>query len=448
MRQLYVNILIVITVILGISSCTDDRIDYSADLDYRLTNALSAGYNPGGDASFYLLPQSKDLASIPADPKNPLSYDKVQLGKFLFFETGFAMDSKHASSRQTYSCASCHLPEMGFRPNNVQGIADGGMGYAENRGMDPVYTEDELDVQEARPLNLINVAFVKNTSWNGQFGSGGANVGTEGVWDIREDTKRNSWGYEALETQNFAGILTHRFEFNKQLVERYSYDKLFDRSFPEVPEEDRYSNETAALAISAYLRTVLANKAPFQDWLAGDTGAMTEAEKEGALLFFGKANCSRCHYDKNLGSGEFHALGVKDMDQHPLSVKATPSARRNLGRGGFTLEQDKLYQFKVPGLYNTCDSDFYFHGSSAQTLEDVIDYKATALKENNRVPDGHMSNKFTPFELTEVEKENLLLFIRHSLRDPDLMRYQPRSILSGLCFPNNDEISQSELDCN
>ena len=447
MKQLCFYIVTVAYILLSLSSCADDRVDYSEDLDYRLTQALSSGYNPGGDPSFYQLPESRNLAAIPADPKNPLTEDKVQLGKLLFFETGFAMDSKHASSRQTYSCASCHLPEMGFRPNNVQGIADGGMGYAEQRGMAPNYSEEELDVQEARPLNLINVAFVKNTSWNGQFGSGGANIGTEENWALREDTKRNNWGYESLETQNFAGMKTHRFEVTKELIENYGYKDLFDKSFPQFSETLRYSRDAAALAISAYLRTVLSTKAPFQDWLAGDSGAMTNAEKEGALLFFGKANCNRCHYEKNLGSGEFHALGVLDMDQHPLSVKAQPSARRNLGRGGFTLNPSDLYKFKVPGLYNVADSEFFFHGSSARTLEDVIDYKIAAVKENDRVSDENMSHKFTPLNLTEKEKENLMIFLSKSLRDGDLMRFQPESVYSGLCFPNNDELSQAQLDC-
>ncbi len=429
------------------NGCTEDQVDISADLDFELDRAISR-YSPTGDTDFYILPNETDLAQIPQDSKNPLTPEKVELGQFLFFETGLAMDSKHSSSQGTYSCASCHIPEKGFRPDNVQGIADGGMGYAEHRGMNPDYTETDLDVQEARPLNLINVAFVKNTAWNGQFGAGGANVGTEHVWGERLDTKRNNLGYEGLETQNIQGVTTHRMLINKELVEEYGYKELFDKSFPEYNESNRYSKITGSLAISAYLRTVISNKAPFQDWLTGDKGALSIEEKRGALLFFGKANCNRCHYNQNLGSMEFHALGVNDMDMHPSSVKANnPIARRNLGRGGFTKKQEDLYKYKVPGIYNIGDADFYFHGSSAQTLEELIEYKNIAQKENERVPDANMSTKFSPLNLTETEKADLATFIKKSLSDPDLTRYQPRYIKSGFCFPNNDEISVSYLDC-
>lgn len=439
--------LVYLSVIILAMSCTEDRVDTSANLDYELEQAISR-YSMTGDHSYYVLPDERDLASIPQDPKNPLTKEKVQLGKFLFFETAFGIDSKHNSSQGTYSCASCHIPEKGYRPDNVQGIADGGMGYAHERGMNPEYTEEDLDVQEARPLNLINVAFVKNTSWNGQFGHGGANIGTEDVWGERLDTRRNHLGYEGLETQNIQGLLTHRMLVNKVLTDQYGYTEMFDESFSEYDTSNRYTTITASLAISAYLRTVLATRAPFQDWLRGESSAMTTEEKKGAMLFFGKANCNRCHYEKNLGSGEFHALGVKDMDQHPASVKAdNPLARRNLGRGGFTKKEEDYYKYKVPGIYNIGDSDFFFHGSSVKTLEELIEYKNIAEKENERVNDENMSPKFIPLNLTEQEKSQLTAFIKNALQDPDIVRHQPDFVMSGNCIPNNDVDSQEYLDC-
>jgi len=450
MAKLKTSLLLILSVpcFLIINGCTEDRVDFSANLDFELDKAISR-YSPTGNTDFYILPDETDLARIPQDSKNPLTPEKVQLGKFLFFETGLAMDAKYGSAMGTYSCASCHIPEKGFRPDNVQGIADGGMGYAEHRHMNPEYMEFDLDVQEARPLNLINVAFVKNTAWNGQFGAGGANVGTEDVWSERLDTRRNNLGYEGLETQNIQGVTTHRMLINEEIVEAFGYKDLFDKCFPEYSGANRYSKITGSLAISAYLRTVISNEAPFQDWLKGDRGALTVEEKRGALLFFGEANCNRCHYNQNLGSGEFHALGVNDMDMHPESVKAdNPVARRNLGRGGFTKKDADLYKYKVPGIYNIGDADFYFHGSSAQTLEELIEYKNLAVKENDRVPDTHMSKKFTPLNLDEQEKSDLITFIERSLKDPNLLRYQPNEVKSGFCFPNNDEVSQNYLDCN
>ena len=435
-------------IVLVISGCTEDTIDQGAALDYDLKKQIER-FSPTGRSDFYILPKESELSKIPQDPKNPLTPEKVKLGQFLFFETGFAMDSKHASGLGTYSCATCHIPEKGFRPDAVQGIADGGKGYADYRDMNPDYAEVDLDVQEARPLNLINVAFVKNTAWNGQFGGSGTNIGTEEVWGDRLDTRRNHLGYEGLETQNIQGMRTHRMLITKVLTDQFGYTELFDAAFPEYDENTRYSIITGSLAISAYLRSVISNQAPFQDWLRGESSAMTTDEKEGALIFFGKANCNRCHYNQNLGSMEYHALGVYDMDQHPQSVKAdNPIARRNLGRGGFTLREEDMFKFKVPGIYNIGDSEHFFHGSSAKTLEELIDYKDLAEKENERVPDELMSRKFSKLNLSEKEKSQLVEFIKNGLKDPNIVRFQPDFVMSGNCIPNNDKESQDFLDCN
>ena len=450
-RMKFATKILSLAAVLLFCACTDDQIDPTAELDYNLERAMST-YSPTHSKDFYILPQNDNLSEIPQDPKNPLNVSKVKLGQFLFFETGIALDAKNPEGMGTYSCATCHIPDAGFRPGFLQGIADGGMGFGYNgdgRIMNDNYNEEDLDVQSARPLSLLNVAFVKNTSWSGQFGAGGVNVGTEHVWSNSEGTKRNNLGYDGLETQNLEGLHTHRMIVNRNLMVQYGYKHLFDESFPEINETWRYSNFTAAMAISAYLRTVITNDAPFQDYLKGDLSAISNEEKEGAILFFGKANCNSCHYDKNLGSSEFHALGVNDIDQHPYSFNKRPDDKRNFGRGGFTNETADLYKFKVPGIYNTSDTPFFFHGSSKESLEDVIRYKLKAEKENDRVPLSHISGKLRKIDLTDEEIDKLILFMSKSLRDPNLTaKYQPDHIRSGNCFPNNDYISQQDLDCN
>lgn len=446
MNKRYIVVILLISLMWA---CTKDQMPNLIELDQELEDLIKQS-SATGDLDFYILPDENDLASIPQDPKNPLTPSKVELGKFLFFETGFAMDAVKESGQGTYSCATCHVPEAGYRPGNFQGIADGGKGFGlngENRVRDPNYTEAELDVQSARPLSMTNVAFVKNTFWNGQFGSGGANIGTEEVWDLREDTERNHLGFEAIETQNFEGIVAHRILVTEDLIDEYGYRELFDESFPELSEDLRYSNYGGALAISAYIRTILTTDAPFQDWLKGNRNALSYEEKKGGILFFGKANCSDCHYNQNLGSLEFHALGVSDMDQIP-SYNTSPQDRRNKGRGGFTLKEEDNFKFKVPQLYNMSDAPFYFHGASKRSLEELMDYKILAQSENPRVSQDLISEKFVPLDITEEEKGFLIRFLNESLRDPDLLRYKPESIKSGFCFPNNDEQSRIDLGCN
>lgn len=432
-----------------IASCTRDKMPSDIDLDNTLKRMITNA-SPESRLDYYILPDETDYEKIPQDPKNPLTKEKIELGKLLFHETALAQDAVKESGLGTYSCASCHIAESGFRPNNFQGIADGGLGFGAN-GEDRVknieYTEGELDVQSARPLSMVNVAYVRNTFWNGQFGWGGVNEGTEDVWNDREDTERNHQEFHGIETQNFEGLISHRISINKELLEEHGYLDMYDEVFGDIPEEERYTIRTASFAFSAYIRSILSNKAPFQLWLKGEESALSYEEKKGAQLFFGKANCSNCHFAPNLGSSEFHALGVKDMYQQP-SYNTSEDDRRNKGRGGFTGKEEDLYKFKVPGLYNIGKTNYFFHGASAYSLKDVVDYKIAAQSENPNVDQSRISEKFVPLELSTEERNQLLQFLRNGLEDPFIARYKPTSILSGNCFPNNDTQSKIELGCD
>ncbi|HAW04079.1 MAG TPA: hypothetical protein DCW83_05285 [Saprospirales bacterium] len=439
----------ILGLIVVLNACTKDRMPTLVELDNQLENSIQ-GKSPNGTLDFYVLPNENDLHLIPQDPKNPLTPQKVELGKLMYHDTGLGQDPMKEAGRGTYSCASCHVSEAGFRPGNFQGIADGGVNFGiggEDRVKNTLYSDDELDVQSARPLSMVNVAYVSNTFWNGQFGGGNVNEGTEDVWDLRDDTELNHLGFEGIETQNMDGLIAHRITINKELLDEYGYTFLFDQVFADVPVEERYTITTASLAFSAYIRTILANRAPFQDWLKGDREALGYEEKKGAILFFEKAQCIQCHYNQNLGSSEFHALGVTDMDQIP-SYNTSPDDRRNLGRGGFTLQPEDNYRFRVPGIYNLQGANFYFHGASKTSIRDLIEYKNAAQSENSRVPQDLISSKFKPIGLTEEEKYHLIAFLENGLQDPDLKRYVPTSVLSGNCFPNADEASQLDLGCN
>ncbi len=444
------KITLVFTILaITVFSCTKDRMPTLVELDNKLRNLVTAS-SPNGNLDFYILPSENDLDEIPQDPKNPLTEEKVNLGKLMFYDTALATDARKASGMGTYSCATCHIPEAGFKPGTFQGIADGGVGFGingENRLMSIDYVEDELDVQDVRALSLVNVAYVTNTFWNGRFGAGGVNIGTEDVWDTNHETQLNYLGLSGIETQLLEGIVIHRIKVTKDVTDAAGYTEMFDEAFTDIPEEERYTSETATLALAAYIRTIISNKAPFQNWLKGNEDALGYQEKKGAILFFSKANCYTCHYNENLASPEFHALGVNDMYQQP-SYSTEADDPRNLGRAGFTQKDEDLYKYKVPGIYNNADSDFFFHGSSAKTLDDLIEYKNNGVRENMNVPESQMSVKFKPLNLTDLEKQHLKAFIKVGLSDPDLIRYQPDSVPSGSCIPNSDVQSVIDLGCD
>jgi len=425
-------------------ACTQDRLENP--IDAQLEQALNAASDNKG-LGYYTLPDAEDLAAIPQDPANPLTPEKVQLGKMLFFETGLALEPSQELGKGTWSCASCHIPSAGFMPGRMQGIADGGVGFGKNgegRLKYPSYEDTEIDAQGARPLSMLNVAYVTNSSWSGQFGAHGVNEGTEYAWEGVRHV--NHLGYSGLESQNIEGLDLHRMVVNKEVMDEFGYTEYFDKAFSDFPEEERYSKVTTSFALSAYLRTLLTTDSPWQQYLKGDQAAMTQPEKDGALLFFGKARCYSCHTGPALNSMRFYALGVNDLcDVGGLATSIDDE--RNLGRGGFTGKAEDMHKFKVPQLYNLQDSPFYFHGSSKNTLEEVVEYFNLGEPENARVPEEQFPPYFRPLNLSDEEVSNITSFLETALRDPNLERYAPHFVLSGNCMPNNDVLSKAELGC-
>ena len=427
-------------------SCTRDQLEMSA-VDVDLVNAISR-VSPTGDISSFVLPKDGDYSEFIQDPRNPMTPEKAALGKMLFFETGLATDALKEVGKETYSCGTCHVPSKGFMPGRLQGIADGGIGFGnagEGRSRFHLYQEDELDVQGARPLSLLNVGYVNNTSWSGQFGSGNVNAGTEDVWE--GPTEINELGYFGLESQNIEGLHLHRMDASRANLERLGYRDMFDQAFPNIPVHERYSDVTTSFAISVYLRTLVPNQAPFQDWLKGEMTAMTEQEKRGAILFFGKSGCTNCHQGPGLNNQKFYALGVKDLYETGEAFATGPDDERNLGRGGFTKNQGDMYKFKVPQIYNMKNAGFYFHGSSKRTLREVVEYFNEGVKENDNIPTSQISSFFHPLNMTSDEVSDLTAFLKEGLYDPDLDRYMPDEVLSGNCFPNNDVLSRAQMGC-
>ncbi len=445
-----VSTLFLLCFIGAILSCNQDKIYINDKVDIQFEAALAKAAQDG-DPSFFKLPETADFSAIPQDPLNPITNAKVELGKLLFFETGIANNPAYPNAKGTYSCATCHVPSAGFRPGSAQGVADGGLGFGHNgegRTKQQIYEEWELDVQGVRPLSVLNVAYVENTTWNGRFGSQGVNVGTEERWEIDEGLAVNKEGFAALESQNIEGLETHRMDITEEVLDVYGYRSYFDAAFADWPINAKYSKKAAAFAISAYLRTLITNKAPFQEFLKGNRNAMNEQEKKGGILFFGKARCYNCHKNKNLGANEFYALGVKDLYEVESSFNTSADDPRNLGRGEYSGEQEDMFKFKIPQLYNLGDAPFYFHGSSKTNLHEVVEYFNEGIPENPNVPTDYIARQFRPLYLTNQEVNDLTLFLEQSLRDPDLDRYVPTSLPSGNCFPNNDNASREELGCN
>jgi len=435
--------------LLVFSACREDGAIPNAELNEQLRRTIEASGHSLDDLT---LPASDDLENIPQDPQNPITASKVALGKLLFHETALGIDGMTSDRSQTWSCASCHHADAGFAAGTVQGIGEGGNGFGfsgEGRTRAANVANAMMDVQPIKSPSILNTGYQKVTLWNGQFGGTGMNVGTEDNWTKGTPKENNELGFEGVETQAIAGLKVHRLDVDETILSEFGYRQLFDEAFADVPEEERYTRLTSALAIAAFERTVLANEAPFQKWLAGDITALNDQEKAGAVVFFGDGDCASCHNGPSLASMSFHAIGMNDLHDSPEPViNSTPNQAEHKGRGGFTMREEDMYKFKTPQLYNLADSRFYGHGSSFRSIREVVEYKSNGLAENSRVPEGKLSPSFEPLNLTQQQIKDLTAFLEDGLRDPNLKRYTPEALLSNNCFPNADALSMADMGCN
>ena len=420
----------------------------------------------GTDAAMLLMPYSDDYQSIPSDPTNQITEEKVALGKMLFHDTALATEGVHSALEKTWSCASCHHAAAGFKSGIVQGIGEGGSGFGltgETRvlanGFDAQSENPSMipDVQPFTSPAVLNAAYQEVMLWNGQFGNqidGNVNKGLPNDILASPNTpkKENLRALSGLETQAIAGTAVHRLNTseNSILQSNTEYQLLFDAAFPEGSNDIL---EDAGKAIAAYERTILANEAPFQRWLAGDESAMTDQELRGAVLFFGKAQCAGCHTGPALSSAAgateremFMAVGFADLDTNLAAVTGEVSNNDAKGRGGFTGDASYDYTFKVPQLYNLKDTDVYGHGGSFSSIRQVVAYKNTAVSQK-RIPMNQLDARFIPLGLSSDEIDDLVAFLEEGLYDANLQRYVPDALPSGACFPDADEQSVVDLNC-
>lgn len=414
--------------------------------------------SPTQSKDFYLLPASDDFNNIPQDPLNPLTKAKVDAGKLIFHDPAFATEGV-ALRAKTWSCATCHHARAGFKSGLIQGMGEGGEGFGlkgETRAWhDPETGTQDADVQPVTSPTVLNVAYQDVMLWNGALGNasnGIINVGIDPDRLMTEGTPKeaNREGLSGIETQAIAGTGVHRIlGFPPELESTDYYQMLLD-AFPEFSRDEL--NKASTRAIAAFERTILANKAPFQQWLRGDESAMSAKEISGAEVFFGEGGCVACHQGPALSSPVgatedqvFFAVGFSDLDVNEVIGEIADGVR--LGRGGLTGNSADNYKFKVPQLYNLVDISVFGHGGSFSSVREVVEYKNNGVAQN----DASITNldyRFVPLNLSSTQIDDLVEFLEVSLRDPDLMRYEPQSLPSGLCVINNDTTSRADLGCD
>ncbi len=316
------------------------------------TETAQSAAEPDADAAAELPKVPLGLPELPVPADNPMTVEKVELGKMLYFD-------KRVSKDGTISCATCHDPTMGWaedRPTS-KGIND---------------AEGHQQVGDRNSPTIINAAYA-----------------TVQFWDGREPT---------LEAQA-VGPVGNPIEMGSSMetvVATFSkipeYEERFQKVFGTGVTEDGF-----AQAIAAFERTILSGNSPYDKFTAGDKEALSDVQKRGWELF--DDHCATCHKPPLFSNYRYYNAGV-GMDQ------ATP----HRGRMAVTGKIRDIGKFRVPALREVANTGPYFHDGSAATLEEAVALMAGGGKDN-----PYLSNPLKGIRaagLTEADQTAIVEFLR------------------------------------
>ncbi|WP_137701347.1 cytochrome-c peroxidase [Marimonas lutisalis] len=276
----------------------------------------------GAVAANELRDAAKDMfeplpSTIPAMTDNPVTPEKIDLGKALFFDP-------RMSASGVFSCNSCHNLATGGDDNMPTSI---GHGWQKGPRNSPT---------------VLNAVFNVAQFWDGRA----------------EDLKAQAKGpvQAGVEMANTPENVVATLNSMPQ------YQEWFKASFP--GEEDPVSFDNFAKAIEAFEAT-LTTPAPFDAWLNGDDNALNEDQLAGLQLFMDKG-CASCHSGVNLGGNGYYPFGLVEKPGADILPEG------DKGRFAVTETADDEYVFRAAPLRNIDQTAPYFHSGLVWDLKVAV----------------------------------------------------------------------------
>jgi cytochrome c peroxidase len=378
----------------------------------------------------------------------PIDLQRANLGRLLWFDLIGGLNNDN-------TCAGCHSPTNGFGDTQPMAI-----GIDNNLVVGPHRTGPRN--QRRTPL-AANTALYPTLMWNSRFTA------------FSGDPFDNSAGFqfpppEGLSLSDLPHLLvaqafippTERvevagFDFPgdnddirhavlRRLNDSHEYRRLFGQAFPQIAAGAPITFEHFSRAIAEFEFTLIFANAPIDRFARGQRHGLTESQKKGALLFFGKAGCVRCHSV----AGESNEM-FSDFRQHVIGVPQIvpafgnvvfdgPGANEDFGLEQVTGNPDDRYLFRTAPLRNAAVMPAFMHNGAFIHLEDAIrhhldpytsarQYTPRELPLDLQGPLGPIESVLTrldpllqtPLPLSDAEFSQLVDFVRHGLLDPRIL---------------------------
>ncbi len=378
-------------------SRTSDGTSAAADQPDHENGATGGASEPTSSTEdgeeFVALAALPETPPVPAD--NHLTPAKIALGRLLFYDDRLSGDVGT-------SCASCHDSRIGWGDGNPLSRGYAGTQHWRNS------------------QTIVNSAYLSKLFWAGEAPS-----------------------LEAQASSAITGNLAGNGDpvmIEERLAQIPKYVKMFQEAFG----VRRPSYGLVLKAIASFERAqVVSVDSPFDQYMRGDHGAMSDGALRGMQLFKGKAHCFRCHNGPLLSDERYHRLDLPHSplyQQDPLRqiamrfqfyARGVPepeyrSADRDLGLFFTTRRETDKGKFRTPPLRYLVYTAPYMHNGVLETLEDVIDFYDQGGGDPSK-----RSPLLEPLRLTEDEKFDLLEFLESLSGDeirippPELPPYEP-----------------------
>jgi cytochrome c peroxidase len=319
-----------ISLLIFLSVCTINAITPDAVREKALSKGLKpipAGYEA--------------LRSLVDDPDNPMSREKIKLGKKLFFDKNLSLSRKIA-------CAKCH--------------------DLQNGGEDSIPTAiGHENLENPRHLNtptVLNTAFSKHFFWDGRSSS------------LNDQAKGPTQA--PFEMASTPKMIVQRVKENPD------YAPLFAHAFD---QKDAISFDNVTKAIAVYEKT-LVTRSKFDAFLEGNNSAINPQAQKGLELFI-DLGCKGCHFGPAVGGQRIQQFPLRSYNSiiDLTSVYDDTSKKRHVTKialnfkpyhpypfenvGGF-MGKDGNRKFRVPVLRNITQTAPYFHNGVVKDLREAI----------------------------------------------------------------------------
>lgn len=286
--------------------------------------------------------------------KNPLTPEKVLLGRALFYDPVLSRDS-------TTSCNSCHSQYTVFAH----------VDHTLSHGID-----NKIGSRNAPAL--MNLAWQNNFMWDGAINH--------------------------LDMQPLAPI-SNKDEMDSRIdsvVLKLQRSRIYPALFSKAFGDSIITGEHTLKAISQFMLTIVSSNSKYDSVMRKEK-IFTEQEENGYRLF--KQNCSSCHTEPLFTNHQFENNGL------PLDTTLY-----DFGKMKITLDAKDSLKFKVPSLRNIEFSYPYMHDGRFRHLSDVLKHYTEGIERNKtlspqlQTPVVLSSNEkvdLTAFLLTLTDKKFL-----------------------------------------